>query len=184
MIVQVERIAYETGERPKNDPSGEQSEVGVWLRRGSVISTVLVESWNASYTQMMLKICPNSHGIDGETEVQRGAGTGPKSHFSKTGAEPRLPNSCLGNSPFCLLHQVLCSVGGPVLVPGKQLPPACGRGQTRSHIVLMCGVLVCDAVVSVLFLCHTCHPPQIWAGFVTSFPTEYNGRMTSCQLEG
>lgn len=144
MIVQVARIAYETGERPKNDPSGEQPEVGVWLRPGSVISTVLVKSWNASYTQMMLEICPNSHSIDGETEVQRGAGTGPKSHCSKTGPEPRFPDSCLGNSPFCLLHQVLCSVEGTVLVSGKQSPPTCGRGQTQSHIVLTCGVLVCD----------------------------------------
>lgn len=150
---------------------------------------MLVKSWNSSYTQMMLKICPNSHGIDGETEVQRGAGTGPKSHCSKPGPEPRFPNSCLGNSPFCLFHQVLCSVGGPVLVPGKQFPPTCGRGQTRSHIVLMCGVLVCDAVATMSHVswypycfCHTRHPPRIWAGLVTSFPTEYNGRMTLCQF--
>lgn len=104
MIVQAERITYEKVQRPKNGPSGEQPEVGCGWDMGLWSVLCLVESQNVSYMRKILKTCPTSHGIDGETEVQRGAGTGPKSHWGKPCPEPSFPDSYLGNSLFFLLH--------------------------------------------------------------------------------
>lgn len=69
MLVQAESITCEE-QRPKNGLSREQPDVtcGPWP------VPCPLELRNVSYTQKILKICLTSLGIDGETEVWRGAG--------------------------------------------------------------------------------------------------------------